>query len=151
MRSEKKVTNTLLNRAALVLVCVGALLLFIELGLTAYARYDEGGPFAASSHFSGTEAYRFLAIVGLMFTGGMVYSLGRVGRVFGWLTAGVVLWLLYLWYFAFRSFGTGTGLWQVLEFTMMGLVFLSAAWLFAYMPYKFVKNWHGSGVAHPAR
>lgn len=135
MNSENK--EAFLNRAALVLIGIGVILLLVEIVFSAYTRLNSGGPSAASAHFSGTEGYRFIALVGFIFSSGLVYSLKKLGKVLGWAIAGIVLWQIGMWFSAYQTYnGIGISLGIFLEFATMTIVFLAAVWLFFYIPYS---------------
>lgn len=146
MRSNNH-TEASLSHAAFRLIELGAILLLIEIVLSAYAHIYSGGPFAASSHFSGTEGYRFIATVGLILANGLVYSLNgvsslaKMGKAMGWLLAGFVLWQVFLWYSAYRNFGASISFQQVPELATMVIVLLAVGWMLIYIPYnQFFKN-----------
>src|SRR5207237_6994209 len=101
-----------------------------------YVRVHGGGPFAATSIDSGLDGYRFVVYVGLVFAGGLILSMDKVGRVLGEVTAGIVLWQIALWFTVYRSFHVEINFWRALDFIIMALIFVFVAWLAVYLPYS---------------
>ncbi len=145
MSSKTKETDAFVNRASYWLTFLGIALLILELVKSAYARIDNGGPFAAGSHFSGTDGYRVIAIVAFVSACGLIYSLGKVGRVMSLFLAAIALWETSMWYSVYSSFGGGLSL---ESFTMLVVGVFTVVFLLVYTPYTLVRNLRG--IHHPA-
>jgi|ERR1043165_565674 hypothetical protein len=130
MRSKVKDGAT---RTAFWLTIVGVILLLVEIGFSAYARINNGGPFAASSHFSGTDGYRIIAIVGFVSACALAYSLDKLGRVMGLFLALIILWEIAMWYSVYQSFGAGA---SFEAFAMMLIGVSTICYFLLYVPYN---------------
>ena len=146
MSSKTKETDAFVNRASYWLTVLGIALLVLEITKSAYARISDGGPFAASAHFSGTDGYRVIAIVAFVSACGLAYSLGKVGRVMALFLGAIILWETSMWYSVYSSFGGGL---TTESFTMLVVGVLTVVFLLAYMPYTLLRGF--GRIHHPAR
>ena len=135
MNSRVKSGDIVLNRVALVMLGIGVVLLVVEIGLSVYSRFYEGGPFVANHH-PGADGYRFIAIVGLILANGLVYGTGKAGQLLGWAMTIVILRLLYLWFMAFSEVGADIGARMLTETLIMGAVAMLVVYMFLYIPYR---------------
>jgi hypothetical protein len=146
MSSMTKETDAFVNRASYWLTILGVALLVREITKSIYARINDGGPFAASAHFSGTDGYRVIAIVAFVSACGLAYSLGKIGRVMALFLGVIILWETSMWYAVYSSFGVGL---STETFTMLTVGLLTVGFLLVYMPYTLLRGF--GRIHHEAR
>lgn len=135
---KRKDTEAVLNRVALFLTIVGLFFLVIEIASSTYARLNSDSQFTVGSHFTGTDGYRIIAIIGFVSACGLVYSLGKVGRVMGLILAVIVLWQIGMWYSVYQSLNESTGSREFITMVMIG--FLTIAFWVVCIPYSLLKS-----------
>lgn len=124
--------DALLNYLGLILMSSGIILLLLMIISDVLARLQGTGPFGAHSD-SGADGNRLLAYAGVIFAGGVIFSMDRLGKILGTVISLFVLCQIGQWFYNYdfnvRNF------WQVLDISIMAIFFLTFTVLLFYLPY----------------
>lgn len=124
--------DALLNYVALTLMASGIALLMLKIILDVLTRLQGSGPFGAHLD-SGADGNRLLAYAGMIFAGGVIYSMDRLGKILGTVISLFVLCQLGQWFYSYgfniRDF------WQAVDLGIMTVFFLTFLGLLFYLPY----------------
>jgi hypothetical protein len=140
MSSKYNNTDTFINRVALGLSGLGLILLLLKIGSVVYIRLNGKGVFGEGFLDSSADSYRFIAYVGLILVGGLIYSFGGFGRALSEAVGAIVMWQILSWYSNYQSLTSITGFWQWLDVALFALIFLIMGVLLVYLPYRFLAS-----------
>jgi hypothetical protein len=137
---------------ALALTGFGLILLLLKIASAVYIRLSGGSVFGGGFLDSSADSHRFIAYVGTILVGGLIYSWGGVGRALSEVVGAIVIWQIILWYVNYQSYISITNFWQFLDAAAFALIFLATGLLLAYIPIRsLISLTHRSGTPTMAR
>lgn len=125
--------DALLNHFALLLMTSGLALFLLKILSEVLQRLQGVGPFGAHLE-SSAEGNRLLTYAGVIFAGGAIYSMDRLGKILGTVIALFILCQLGQWFYNYHDFNV-RDFWQVLDVSIMAFFFLTFSVLLFYLPY----------------
>jgi hypothetical protein len=148
----KKDVDALISHLALALAGFGLLLLIVKIASVIILRLGGHGPFGSGFLDSSADSHRFIAYVGLILAGGLIYGLGALGRILSVAVGAIIIWQIVSWYSNYQSFMPINNFWQVVDVGAFSLIFvITSVYILVCLLYQFNPLIHAVKFPRPAR